>query len=366
MEIALRKCDFNADFAQFAFDGKVEIAPVAPGASTHFAAPDDQFHFDRVITEFAQKNTRRRILERVRAFARGGKERFARFFEIAAVSYANGKPKPDARVAIRPVRHCRLDEFRVWHDHRDVVITPDHGASGANLLDLTRHTRHFDTIADCNRSFGKDNKAAYKVAGDILKTESNADPDRAGKHRQGAKMNPRIIEHDEKADNEDDVAGNLSNRVLQRSVQSALLKEIVKEKVFRFRRKPEYDDEQGDKQKNLNDTELDRRQWRGPGNRDASGINRAYYEKHEHAQTQNRCRERGEVWINFCPAQKPVDRIALQDTRDDEPSRDQNRKRDHTQDRDVATEDMENGLAHEIQIHRANYERIRPICLMGI
>ena len=107
------------------------------------------------------------------------------FLQIAAIGDTDWNAKPDSRVAISPVRHWRIDEFRVRHDHGDVVVGTNDRAARANLLHLTCDTGDLHPIADSDRSFCQNDEAANEIAGDILQSEANAYANRAGKNGRG-------------------------------------------------------------------------------------------------------------------------------------------------------------------------------------
>src|SRR5205814_627338 len=62
VEIALGKGDLDSRFAEFLFDGKIEIAAITAWAGAHLTTPDHEPEIDRVVAEFIEKNTRGRIL----------------------------------------------------------------------------------------------------------------------------------------------------------------------------------------------------------------------------------------------------------------------------------------------------------------
>jgi len=97
------------------------------------------------------------------------------------------------------------------------------------LLHLTGDTGHLDPIADRDRAFGQNDQSANEIAGDVLQSESNAYADRAVKNGEGAEMNTGVVQHDENAKDQDDVADDLRNSVLQRAIQPAVYEQGVKQ-----------------------------------------------------------------------------------------------------------------------------------------
>ena len=106
-------------------------------------------------------------------------------------------------------------------------------------MDLAGDSRHFDTVANRDRSFCEDDEAADEIARDILETEANPHAHRAGKDRQRSQMDPGVIKNNENADDQDDVADNLCDRVLQTAVEPALGQEAVEQEPFGLWGNPE-------------------------------------------------------------------------------------------------------------------------------
>src|SRR6266403_3147867 len=154
-------------------------------------------------------------------FARRGHERLTHFVDVAAVSHAYGQTKPHARIAIMPVRHWRVDEFRVRHDHGDVIARHNNRAARANLLHPADDARDFHTVPDRDRSLRQNDQTADEIAGDILQTKSDAYANGASKNRQCSQMNTGILQNNETADPENDVADDLGNCVLKGTIESA-------------------------------------------------------------------------------------------------------------------------------------------------
>ena len=139
-------------------------------------------------------------------------------------------------------------------------LVQNDGAARANLLHLTGDARDFDAVADGDRPFGQNDQAADEIAGDVLQTEADADADRAGENGERAEMNAGVLEHDEDADDQDEVADDLRDGVLQGAIEPAVDEEAIEKKTLRARRDPEDGDQQRDEQENLNQAERDARQ----------------------------------------------------------------------------------------------------------
>ena len=118
-----------------------------------------------------------------------------------------------------PPRPSVVAEMEAEARTRDIPIVGDVRGAG-----------YFHPIADRDRAFGQNDQAANEIAGDVLQSESNAYADRTGKNGERPKMNAGIVQHDENANDQDDVADDLRNSVLQRPIQPAVYQEAVKQK----------------------------------------------------------------------------------------------------------------------------------------
>jgi hypothetical protein len=92
-----------------------------------------------------------------------------------------------------------------------------------------------------------------------LQPEADAHTNRTGENRQRGQMNPGILKDNEDADNQHNVAYDLGNGVLERTIESTLCKQPVKEKALRSRGDPKNRNQERDQQKNLKQAQLDRR-----------------------------------------------------------------------------------------------------------
>src|SRR5438034_11820360 len=103
-----------------------------------------------------------------------GDEGLAHFVDVAAVCHAYGQTKPHPFIAIMPVPHRRVDEFRVGHDHSDIVAGQNNRTACANLLHSTYDARHFHAVPHSDRSLRPHDPTAHQTTGDVLQTESDA------------------------------------------------------------------------------------------------------------------------------------------------------------------------------------------------
>ena len=106
------------------------------------------------------------------------------------------------------------------------------------------NSRDFDAVANRDRAFGQDDETADEIAGDILQAEADTNADRAGKNGERAEMDPGVFQNNEDADDEDEIADDLRDGVLERAVETAVDEEAIEEKTLRARRNPKDRDEQ--------------------------------------------------------------------------------------------------------------------------
>ena len=112
-------------------------------------------------------------------------------------------------------------------------------------------------------------------------------------------VNPGVVQNYENANNEDDIADDLRDGVLQRPIQAAVYEEAVKEKRSCPRRYPKNSEEEGDKQENLDERERDARQRSIPGQRDASRVDRRDSEKDQRGEAEDGRDDRDKILAEF-------------------------------------------------------------------
>src|SRR5205807_10227373 len=132
---------------------------------------------------------------------------------------------------------------------------------------------------------------------DILQSEADPDADRAGENGERAEMNAGVLEDDEDADDENEVADDLGDCVLQRAIQPALDQDAVEKKTLRARGKPEDRDEQPDDEEHLDETEREARDWRGPEQGNAGGVDGVDGEENQRGEAQDRGDNRDEIRV---------------------------------------------------------------------
>src|SRR5512133_3007747 len=222
-------------------------------------------------------------------------ERLTHFIHVDPVSYPYRQAKTHPPVAISPVRHWRINEFLVWDDHGDIIVSKNDGAARADLPHLTGDARDFNAITDGDWPFSKNEQTADEVTRNVFQTEPETHAYRTREYRQRSEMNAGIVQNDDDPDDQHDVADDLRNGVLERTIKAALRKESVEKKTFRSRGKPEHRHQQRDQQENLNEAQIDCRKRRGPSQRNSRGIHRRDGEKDNGRQTQDRRDDRYEI-----------------------------------------------------------------------
>src|SRR5262249_31827678 len=132
------------------------------------------------------------------------------------------------------------------------------------------------------------------------------------KNRERRQMDASVLKNQENADHQHDVADDLGDRVLQRSIDPALRKQPVVKKTFRSRGKPKHRHQQRYQQENLNEAQIDCRERRAPSQRNSCSIRCSDGEKDNGRQTQDRCDDRDEVCVDPEPTEKTLNDLALQ------------------------------------------------------
>src|SRR5206468_12981068 len=106
------------------------------------------------------------------------------------------------------------------------------GRARGVLRHSDRARRRVHAVSDSDRSLRQNDQTADEITGDVLQAESDAYANRAGKNRQRSQMNTRVLQDNENANHEDDVAENLGNGVLERTVESTVGKKSIKKKML--------------------------------------------------------------------------------------------------------------------------------------
>ena len=211
---------------------------------------------------------------------------------------------------------------------------------------------YFHTVADRDRALGQDHQAADEIAGNILQAEPDTDADGAGENSERTEMNPGVLEHDENADDQDEVADDLRDRVLKRTVETAVNQEAVEEKTLRARGKPEDRDEEGDEQEELNQTQRDARDGRGPEQRDTGGVDRVNGKENQSRDAQDRGDDRDEIRVELEAGEKTPDDFALEARRNEQPEREQRGESDQPKERNVVSANVKQRPLEEGEVHR--------------
>src|SRR5262249_53159558 len=122
----------------------------------------------------------------------------------------------------------------------------------------------------------------------------------------------------ENADDQHNVADDLSNRVLQPAIETALGEKSVEQKSLGLRRKPKNGYQQADQEESLNQTEPDSRHRRGPRQRHTRSIDGVDREENERQATENRRNNCDEVRVYVEAAESAPNRTALQYSREED------------------------------------------------
>src|SRR5215216_1060876 len=100
------------------------------------------------------------------------------------------------------------------------------------MLHLTNDPRHFNPIPDRDGPLRQYDETADEITGDILQAKSDTDANRTSKNRQCGEMDASVLQNEENANHQHDVADDLGNRVLQRPLEPAVRKQPVEKKTF--------------------------------------------------------------------------------------------------------------------------------------
>src|SRR5213075_2665047 len=255
------------------------------------------------------------------------------------------------RIAVGPVRYRRIDELRIRHDHRDVVVGYNHRAAGVDLLHLPDHAGHLHAVADRDRPLGQNHESADEITGDVLEPESHAHADRSGENRQGGEVDPGIFQDNENPDDENEFADDLRDGVLKGTVQPASDEEPIEEDAFRARGKPEDRDEEHDEEEDLNEAQRKSGNRSGPEKGNAGGVDRADGEEDNRRNAQDRGYDRGEIGVQLEAGEKTPRHIALESRPDKQSRREQAGKCHQAEEGHVMSPEVEKRPLEEGEVH---------------
>src|ERR1043166_8577642 len=120
-------------------------------------------------------------------------ERLTHFIHVAPVSYPHRQAKTHSPVGVSPVRHWRINEFLVWDDHGDIVVSKNDRTACADFLHLTGDARDFNAITDGDWPLSKNEQTADEITRDVFQTEPQTHAYRPGEYRQRCKMDSGIV-----------------------------------------------------------------------------------------------------------------------------------------------------------------------------
>jgi len=223
MHFALWKWDFDFVFAQLLLHCKIEFASKPARLERHLLRPYPQFKVQGTLAKPSEKYGRLGFLENLGMFPGHFQQKPPQFIEICAVSHADGKAKPNPRVAVAPVGHSMADEIGIRHDDGDIIIRYDGRAPQANLPDLSSHAPNFDSVSDGDGPFGQNDQSADKIIDDILEAKANAHPNRPGHDRERSQIDANHLQGNIKPKHDEDVTTNFGDGELQRGIQAGPL-----------------------------------------------------------------------------------------------------------------------------------------------
>src|ERR1051326_1842467 len=164
-------------------------------------------------------------------------------------------------------------------------------------------------------------------------------------------MDAGILQHDKDADDQDEIADDLRDRVLKRPVEPAVNQEAVKEKAFCSRGNPEDGDEKRDEEKQLDETEAHARDRRSPEERDAGGVDRVDGEEDKRRDAEDRGDDRREIRVQLEAGKESSDEIALEARGDEQTAGEQRGESDQPQKRHIVAADIEQRSLEEGEVH---------------
>src|ERR1044072_316084 len=128
---------------------------------------------------------------------RGCDERLTHFIHVAPVSHPHRQAKTHSPVGVSPVRYRRINEFLIWNDHGNVVVSKNNCAARADFLHLTGDARDLNAITDGDWPFRKNEQTADEVTRNVFQTEPQTHAHRAGEYRQRSEMDACIVQNDD-------------------------------------------------------------------------------------------------------------------------------------------------------------------------
>ena len=120
-------------------------------------------------------------------------------------------------------------------------------------------------------------------------------------------MNAGVVQNNKNANNEDDIADDLGDGVLQRPIQAAVNEEAIKQERFCPRRNPKNCEKESDEQENLDECERDARQRSIPSQRDAGRVDGRDSEKNQRGEAEDGGDNRDKILAKFESGEKTAE-----------------------------------------------------------
>ena len=153
---------------------------------------------------------------------------------------------------------------------------------------------------------------AHEIPRDVLQPEAEPDADRAGEDRQRGKIDAGVLQRDRDADDQDQIADDLRDRVLQRAVEPAAAEEAGEEEALQPRREPKDQRQQEQQPEEHEHAQSEARNARIPLDRNARRLHAREQAGDEDEQAQRGGDERDEVLLQPEPSDQSAHPFAAQ------------------------------------------------------
>lgn len=173
-------------------------------------------------------------------------------------------------------------------------------------------------------------------------------------------MDASVLEYDNDSDDQNGVAHDLRNRVLQRPVETGVFKKSLEQKTLGSGREPKHHDQKPNQHENLDQAEIDSGQTGAPRQWNSGRIYRADGEENECNQTQDRGGDRNQVRFNSEATKEPANEIALQNASRDQTGNEPAGESDQTQTGDMVTGNIEKSAIQQTEVHSVSVGASRP------
>jgi len=327
MNVALRKRNLDPVLPERLFNRKIQITPKGPGPKRHFLRPHPQLKVQGAVAEAVEVHLGLGIFQGVGMAAGDLQEQGGDFVDIAAIRDADGDAEAHLGIAVAPVHHGVGDELGVGDDDGDVVVGDHGGAAGADLAHGAGHLAHFHAVADLNGPLEKEDDAADEVFRDVLEPETESDADGAREDRQGGEVDPGVLHRNDSTDDEDHVADDLGDGVLQGAVQAAVGEEAIIKEALQPGGGPEDQGEKKQQPEDHQDAHAGAGQVRIPLHRHAARLKTEEQAAEEEKQAERGAEDDRPVFVNPHAHEPAPQGLRPAELRQPEPHRKAARKR---------------------------------------